>query len=171
MPKNRMKTLSHSLLWLTKNKLLFLPIASLLLAACHDNTVYHSYKTIPTGGWNKSDTLVYALPTSIPAGTYRMTIGIRHQENYSYRDLWLGISQNVKDTLVYTTDTLQLFLADKTGDWNGNGPGGLYQFTQLYAPSFTITQDGGSRNIRIVHIMTDNPLKGISDIGVRLQKP
>ncbi|GAA6340129.1 hypothetical protein I090019C5_13670 [Phocaeicola massiliensis] len=100
-----------------------------------------------------------------------MTIGIRHQESYPYRDLWMNISTNVKDTSTYTTDTLQLFLADKTGNWNGNGPGGLYQFTKLYTPSFTIAQDSASRNIRIVHIMTDNPLKGISDVGIRLEKP
>lgn len=111
------------------------------------------------------------LPTSIPTGTYKMTIGIRHQENYPYRDLWLGISQSAKDTLTYSTDTLQLFLADETGNWNGDGPGGLYQFTRLYTPSFTIAQDSASRSIRIVHIMTDNPLKGISDVGIRLEKP
>lgn len=107
----------------------------LLLAACNSNTVYHSYQSIPTMGWSKGDTLVYTLPTSIPTGTYKMTIGIRHQENYPYRDLWLGISQSAKDTLTYSTDTLQLFLADETGNWNGDGPGGLYQFTRLYTPS------------------------------------
>lgn len=172
MPKQLRTTIpSHKLLWLIKNKIACLPIIYLLLTACHSNTVYHSYNPIPTTGWSKSDTLVYTLPASIPAGTYEMTIGIRHQESYPYRDLWMNISTNVKDTSTYTTDTLQLFLADKTGNWNGNGPGGLYQFTKLYTPSFTIAQDSASRNIRIVHIMTDNPLKGISDVGIRLEKP
>ena len=172
MPKQLRTTIpSHKLLWLIKNKIACLPIIYLLLTACHSNTVYHSYQSIPTTGWSKSDTLVYTLPASIPAGTYEMTIGIRHQESYPYRNLWMNISTNVKDTSTYTTDTLQLFLADKTGNWNGNGPGGLYQFTKLYTPSFTIAQDSASRNIRIVHIMTDNPLKGISDVGIRLEKP
>ena len=160
---------SHKLLYQLKNKLTWLPI--IILAACQNNIIYHSYTPVPLDGWNKSDTLVYTLPASIPAGTYEMTIGIRHQESYPYRDLWMNISTNVKDTSTYTTDTLQLFLADKTGNWNGNGPGGLYQFTKLYTPSFTIAQDSASRNIRIVHIMTDNPLKGISDVGIRLEKP
>ena len=137
MPKQLRTTIpSHKLLWLIKNKIACLPIIYLLLTACHSNTVYHSYQSIPTTGWSKSDTLVYTLPASIPAGTYEMTIGIRHQESYPYRDLWMNISTNVKDTSTYTTDTLQLFLADKTGNWNGNGPGGLYQFTKLYTPSF-----------------------------------
>ena len=96
MPRLRMTNPNRKLLWPTKNKIACLPIVCLLLAACNSNTVYHSYQSIPTMGWSKGDTLVYTLPTSIPTGTYKMTIGIRHQENYPYRDLWLGISQSAK---------------------------------------------------------------------------
>ena len=41
---------------------------------------------VPLDGWNKSDTLVYTLPNSIPAGNYEAEIGIRYQESYPYRD-------------------------------------------------------------------------------------
>ena len=34
-----------------------------------------------------------------------------------------------------------------------------------------IRTEGSARTFRIVHIMTDNPLTGISDIGIRLRKP
>ena len=95
MPKQLRTTIpSHKLLWLIKNKIACLPIIYLLLTACHSNTVYHSYQSIPTTGWSKSDTLVYTLPASIPAGTYEMTIGIRHQESYpsvSYTHLDLPV--------------------------------------------------------------------------------
>lgn len=64
---------------------------------------------VPLDGWNKSDTLVYTLPNSIPAGNYEAEIGIRYQESYPYRDIWLGVSHNTEDTLTYVTDTLQLF--------------------------------------------------------------
>lgn len=168
MPLLRMK--SRKILHLLKNKTACLPVVCLLLAACHGNTVYHSYQSVAVAGWAKGDTLIYTLPENIPAGDYEMEIGIRHRENYPYRDLWLGISQNMKDTLAYSTDSLQLYMADKTGNWCGNGPGGLYQFTQVYTPAFTIAQEGKSRTIRIVHLMTDHQLKGISDVGIRLRR-
>lgn len=160
---------SHNLLHRIKHKWACLPVC-LLLAACHGNTVYHSYRPVATTGWGKGDTLVYTLPASIPPGRYEMEIGIRHQETYPYRDVWIAISQNMQDTLVYTTDTLQLFLADETGNWYGNGPGGLYQFAQSCNSQFIITQESASKHIRIVHIMKDKPLKGISDVGIRLRK-
>ena len=64
--KSRMK--SHKLLYQLKNKLTWLPI--LILAACQNNIIYHSYAPVPLDGWDKSDTLVYTLPNSIPAGKY-----------------------------------------------------------------------------------------------------
>ena len=110
---------SHKLLYQLKNKLTWLPI--LILAACQNNIIYHSYAPVPLDGWDKSDTLVYTLPNSIPAGNYEAEIGIRYQESYPYRDIWLEVSHNTKDTLTYVTDTLQLFLVDEAGNKTGNG--------------------------------------------------
>lgn len=152
-----------------RNRLIWLPV--ILLAACQSNTVYHSYEPIPLTGWAKSDTLVYALPASVPAGNYEVEIGIRYQEGYLYRDIWLGISHNMQDTLNYTTDTLQLFLADEAGNkTGGNSPGGLYQCDLTYKESFLISREGNARTFRLVQIMTDNPLTGVRDIGIRLRK-
>ena len=102
--KSRMK--SHKLLYQLKNKLTWLPI--LILAACQNNIIYHSYAPVPLDGWDKSDTLVYTLPNSIPAGNYEAEIGIRYQESYPYRDIWLEVSHNTKDTLL-TSQTLYNF--------------------------------------------------------------
>ena len=127
-------------------------------------------RPVPLDGWDKSDTLVYTLPNSIPAGNYEAEIGIRYQESYPYRDIWLEVSHNTKDTLTYVTDTLQLFLVDEAGNKTGNGLCGLYQCDLPYKASIPIRTEGSARTFRIVHIMTDNPLTGISDIGIRLRK-
>lgn len=158
----------RSLLLRMRNKLVWLSVLG--LAACQNSTVYHSYLPVPTKGWERGDTLVYALPSSVPAGEYEMAVGIRYLDAYPYRDIWLSISCNMQDTLHYATDTLQLFLADEAGDRVGSGSGGLYQCTLPYKMSFSIRQEGQSRTIRVVQIMKDNPLKGISDVGVRLKK-
>lgn len=143
-------------------------LLALLLPACQSNTIYHSYQPAPLAGWSKSDTLVYTLPENIPTGSYEVEIGIRHRETYSYRNLWLTISQNMQDTLRYRTDTVEINLADETGNWKGDGPGGLYQYTCRYKSSLPIIAEGSARTFRIVQIMKDNPLKNISDVGIRL---
>ena len=44
---------SHKLLYQLKNKLTWLPI--LILAACQNNIIYHSYAPVPLDGWDKSE--------------------------------------------------------------------------------------------------------------------
>ena len=115
--------------------------------------------------------IVTDIPRYFTAGNYEAEIGIRYQESYPYRDIWLEVSHNTKDTLTYVTDTLQLFLVDEAGNKTGNGLCGLYQCDLPYKASIPIRTEGSARTFRIVHIMTDNPLTGISDIGIRLRKP
>ena len=118
--KFRMK--SHKLLYQLKNKLTWLPI--LILAACQNNIIYHSYTPV----------------------------------------------HNTEDTLTYVTDTLQLFLVDEAGNKTGNGLCGLYQCNLPYKAFIPIRTEGSTRTFRIVHIMRDNPLTGISDIVIQLRK-
>ena len=156
---------SHKLLYQLKNKLTWLPI--LILAACQNNIIYHSYAPVPLDGWDKSDTLVYTLPNSIPAGNYEAEIGIRYQESYPYRDIWLEVSHNTKDTLTYVTDTLQLFLVDEAGNKTGNGLCGLYQCDLPYKASIPIRTEGSASNFSFDLIKTHNTKTRYSDIGFR----
>lgn len=167
------------------------------LTACHTDTVYHVYRPVPEEGWSKQDTLVYTLPDSLKPGCYQLEMDVRHTDNYPYRDIWLEMaferrtpqaniptlqeedSLNIPeqeldvpaDSMTWVRDTVHLYLADRQGRWlNGGTIGSLYQF---YAPvgNFCLTNKDGKK-FRIVHIMKDNPLKGIHDIGIRIyQKP
>lgn len=66
---------SHKLLYQLKNKLTWLPI--LILAACQNNIIYHSYAPVPLDGWDKSDTLVYTCPIlSLPEITKQKSVSV-----------------------------------------------------------------------------------------------
>ncbi len=140
-----------------------------LLAACQGNTIYHSYQPVPTEGWAKSDTLVYTLPDSIQAGNYLAEINIRCHESYPYRNLWLAIDYNLQDSLTFTTDTLQLFVANIKGEKAENSPGRLHQYILPYDKLLSISQKSG-RSFYIRQLMADSLLTGVSDAGIHLQK-
>ncbi len=141
----------------------------LALAACQNGTVYHTYQPVPADGWARNDTLVYVLPTSIPTGRYEIEAGIRYKVNYPYQNIWLAVTSTLPDSLSCITDSLQLFLTDEAGNKTGNNPGGLYQYTLPFRSDFFL-REGDSCTFCIVHLMQDNPLKGISDVGIRLRK-
>lgn len=130
----------------------------LLTVSCQDNTIYHSFQPVNATGWNKSDTLCFSLPDSIYSPHYQYEVGIRHKDSYPYRDIWLTINQ----------DTIHLYLADSIGNWKGNGIGEMRQVT--YPIQLNTLQGDSISSFRITHIMQDNPIHGIHDIGIRIKK-
>ena len=138
----------------------FIPIYcfALFLIACHNQTYYHSYQPVCKTGWYKNDTLIFTLKKPIiNHSTHEYKIGIRHKDSYKFRDLWLTINQ----------DTIHLYLADTQGHWLGNGIGEIRQITFPF--TFTPTNDS-IKEIRITHIMQQNPLLNLQDIGISIHE-
>ena len=158
--KKEMKPLHRNNIWL-----LFLTVV-LLATACDKKTVYHSYHAIPTEGWKKSDTLFFDIPVKDSLTQFNLAAEIRNKSNYVYRNLYLVISHNLEDSTVWKTDTLLLILADKEGKWNGTGWGSLFQ-SELPIGTIAI-QHPGNYTLKIIHGMQDEILKGINDIGIKI---
>ena len=122
---------------------LFCLFGACLMAACNENTVYHSYQSLPNEGWGKSDTLSFQCPVtdSIPS-TLRLFAEVRNRSEYPYRNLYLFIHENLLDSTVWRTDTIAV-----------NRP--------LHPGNYTV---------KIVHGMQDEKLTGLNDVGIRIEK-
>ena len=145
---------------------LFIMAMPFFLAGCENNaTVYHQYRTVSPQGWEREDTLSFVLPDStFTEHCYQLEIGLRHTENYAYRDLWIAIIR--PHSVPPACDTLHLELADRKGKWHGEGNSStLYQF---HAPTGKITLSHADTLVQLVHLMASPCLKGITDAGIRL---
>lgn len=151
-----------------RNKIWLLPAVWLMAAACNENTVYHSYQSIPSEGWKKSDTLFFNIAVTDTLQPLQLSAEIRNKSNYSYRNLYLSVSHNLKDSTIWKTDTLQLILADKEGKWKGTGWGSLFQ-SKVSISSVTV-QHPGNYTFKVTHEMQDELLEGINDIGIKIER-
>lgn len=144
----------------------------LVITACQENTVYHSYQPVNNAGWLRNDTFSFFLDSClIPNISYDYLVGIRHKDSYAYQDIWLGITPLLKDSIsVLKTDTLHLYLSDSTGVWKGKGLGELRQFTSEETITLTPADTDTIIGFRLIHLMQDQPLKGIQDAGLCIQK-
>lgn len=144
-----------------------------LLNACYTDTRYHVYQAVSgEEGWDKSDSLAFHLPVGLSSGEYRMEIGLRHTGEYPYRDIWLSVTQLEGDSIPPRTDTLHIYLTDEKGHWVQSGAmGGLYQHVYVSDKPVIFSTDSIERIFRITHLMRQNPLPGISDVGIRLFLP
>jgi gliding motility-associated lipoprotein GldH len=133
-----------------------------LTASCSaPSNDYAEYQNLPEEGWKYGDTLRFrpVHPDSICRG--QLVVGIRHDNSFPFRSLWLETT--LEDGGKRRIDTLEIPLADRFGSWTGRGIGASFQATDTLPGSFL--HRSGTK-IRIRHIMRDDTLVGVSQVGI-----
>lgn len=139
--------------------------SAVVLSACVGNVVYDKYASTMVEGWERSDTLVFGVPSLKSSGRYRQEIGLRINSAYPFTALSLLVERTVEPGHRVSLDTLNCRLYDGKGNTLGNG---VSYFQYDFILSEDDLQQGDSLNVRIHHIMMREILPGISDIGLRL---
>lgn len=152
---------------LLKKSLALLFVTSLCMA-CDKQTVYHTFQSLPSEGWQRKDTLSFLV--TIPDSTtfYNIFVEVRNRNSYPYQNLPLHICYDSPEKQDFKRDTLEIRLADSTGVWLGDGWGGLYQ-SSLRIGVVRIEKAGEYR-FKITHLLSDELLPGINDIGIKLKR-
>jgi len=136
--------------------------------ACDTNRVYEKYYPINKTTWSKDSLVLFNIPVTDTVQNHNLYINVRNDINYNYSNLWLFINieqpggQAIKDTF-------EMVLADPAGKWLGHGFGGLKNRQVLYRNNVYFPHSGDYK-ISIQQGMRDSELKGISDVGLRVEK-
>ena len=155
-----------------KRRLMPVQLAWLLLLlptlSCNSDKTSYQYRQIEGGEWHRDSLLLFATDSLFqPEGPLlEISFEITSNNRYPYRDLWMLVEQNISDTL-FRADTLQLLLADEKGKFLGSSAGGLHQLTLPYT-RVRVDEPIRPFQIRIRHLMADDPLPGIEKAGVKV---
>jgi gliding motility-associated lipoprotein GldH len=147
--------------------LLSLLAALFIFASCHFDQTFSEFRDFPEKGWNRYDTLIFS-PEIKETGKYNLFVDTRNNNKYSYQNVWMFVSCK-QDSVVLYSDTLEIKLADKLGNWLGSGWGSLYELTTPLKNSFILNQ-GKHYTFRIVQGMRDYDLKGMESVGFHIEK-
>jgi len=139
-----------------------------LILSCQKNLVFEQYKTIEHQSWYKDSVLVFNIPVSDTTDNHNFYINIRNDIKYEYSNLWLFISIEQPDGKT-VEDKFEIALADPSGKWLGKGFGGLKTREAIYRRNVFFPMSGDYK-VTIQQGMREDYLKGISDIGVRIEK-
>jgi gliding motility-associated lipoprotein GldH len=152
-------------------KAVFYIIGILLIAgitSCDRKRVFEEYKTLDKNGWNKDSVVVFKVNLDDTIKNHNLYVNIRNKGTYGYSNLWLFLSIGSPDGKM-VTDTVEFTLAEPSGKWKGSGIGDLHDNQILYKKSVWFPQKG-NYSFHIKQGMRDNVLKGIRDIGIRIEK-
>ena len=139
----------------------------LFITGCQRNIIFHLYQTFTSEGWKKNTEIIFSPDTIKETSLCKVSIEFRNKINYPYKDLWLVISQNVENPNHLVSDTLHYSLTDSKGNYKGKGVGDLYELSFPYKTM--LFKKGVKTTFKIKHIMKDNFIYGINDVGIRIE--
>ena len=146
---------------------LCLGLPAALAAGCRRDAAAYQYGNVSVDGWDSGDTVVLCVPPLEQGGVFAMQLGLRTSNTvpYPFRELWLTVKQEWASGQTFA-DTLQCTLATPAGDASGKGVA-LNQYE--FALPMRQLAKGDSARICINHIMRQDLLPGITDVGIRLE--
>ena len=156
-PKRRGGRIMHAAAWM----------AVLVLASCEPNRIFEQNQSVGKE-WAWDDARRFEVDIRDTVSLYHLFVNVRHTERYGYANCWLLIN-----TIGPAGDTLrsriEIKLAEPDGTWLGECNTSMCMQRELIGADQRFPLKG--RYIfELEQDMRQNPLPGITDVGIRLEK-
>lgn len=140
----------------------------LLFSACSESSEPVEMKDLD-GNWNKKVEQKFSLNISDAQAPKNIIFVVRNNNDYPYSNLRL-ITKISSGKNIIETDTLNYVLAKPNGEWLGSGFGDTKEILFQYKLNYRFPKSG-EYSLGIIQAMRTDNLKGIEDIGVKLETP
>lgn len=146
-------------------------VCFMLLASCFqgctDSAVLDTNKEITARNWSYAQ--VVRIPVTIvnPDQLYNLYMNLRHTADYKYSNIFVLIHQG-GPAMKKITERREFKLAYPDGEWLGSGSGTFYSYQLLFRSNYKFPS-AGTYVFEFEQNMRDNPLREISDVGIRVE--
>jgi gliding motility-associated lipoprotein GldH len=143
----------------------------LLLSGCDTIDLYEQAATIKGHSWKSSQKPSFRFAIKDTTVPYQLYVILRHSARYHYNNLWINLHTQAPDG---TSNTAQYELPLASGErgWLGTGMDDIYEHRIALTPlnqEFRF-QKAGTYTFTLEHIMRENPLEQVYNIGLRVEK-
>lgn len=151
-----------------KKTLQLISLACLLfvLSSCNFNTVVDTNQSVEDNQWLYANVAKADFEISDVSKPYQVSFKLRINTEYRYANLY--VLATLKDAKTRKKTRYQFKLAKEDGAWLGKGSGDLYTYSFPLLKNHHFA-DTGKYTIEVEQNMRDNPLVGISDIGIEVK--
>jgi gliding motility-associated lipoprotein GldH len=151
---------------------LFYVIGALVLATtgCSDpKRVMDENTSINNQNWIYGNKIKFDVEIKDAALLYNLYLNVRVTANYRYSNMFVLVYQNGGPVQKATSTRYELKLASATGEWLGKGSGSMYSYQVPFKQQYRFPA-AGKYHFEIEQNMRDNPLRSVSDVGLRVEK-
>lgn len=125
--------------------------------------------SFPEDLWYQDSVVTVDVNVTDTQAVYRVSFKIRHNSQYPYSNLYLFREVRSERQTEYQ-DTVDIRLANEAGAWNGSGVGALKTLELPYRQAGLRFPKPGTYRFRFQHGMRDEPLVGIRDLALTIEK-
>ncbi|MDR0814780.1 MAG: gliding motility lipoprotein GldH [Bacteroidales bacterium] len=139
-----------------------------VLVACDRQKIYEDGFRVPETGWKQSEMAIFEVNVTDTASLCNVYINVRNTNRYKWMELWLFVNVHTPSG-VLQRDTVKIGIADERGKWLGNGLGSKFDNSLLWQRNVRFPETG-VYTFEYEQGMRDEPLLGVDDIGLRIEK-
>lgn len=151
---------------MNRSKILLLFVAVLVaFSGCDTNNIADTNQTMPSRNWSYANKVKVVVDIKDSNKLFNIYFKLRHTADYRYANIFVLF--NVKSTQKRRNRRYEFKLAQADGQWNGSGSGNLYTYTFPLLTNFKFPTPG-KYELELEQNMRDNPLKEISDVGIKV---
>jgi gliding motility-associated lipoprotein GldH len=139
-----------------------------LFGSCDPKRVFEKNENIVNNNWDQNSPVVFLVNVSDTSQAYNVYVNVRNAGSYGFSNLFLFINTRFPQGQI-ERDTLECTLASPDGKWLGEGIGDIWDNRILFMKDVHFPQSGEYR-FELIQAMRINPLPGIMDAGIRIEK-
>ncbi|PKQ62902.1 hypothetical protein BZG02_11405 [Labilibaculum filiforme] len=139
-----------------------------IVLSCDSKRVYEQYESIPDFEWSQENTLRFEVEITDTIHAHNIFVNLRNSGDYAYSNLWVFVKSISPDKEV-EEKKVEIALADETGAWYGSGFGDIFDL-QVPFKKNVVFPKSGKYVFKIKQGMYDPKLKGIVNVGIRIEK-
>ncbi len=133
---------------------------------CTDSAILDTNQEVPARNWTYAQVIRIPVTIKNPDQLYNLYMNLRHTADYKYSNIFVLIHQG-GPAMKRTTERKEFKLAYPDGEWLGSGSGNFYSYQLLFRGNYKFPS-AGTYIFEFEQNMRDNPLREISDVGIRV---
>ncbi|RYD77144.1 MAG: gliding motility lipoprotein GldH [Sphingobacteriales bacterium] len=136
------------------------------MSSCNFNAVVDTNQSVEDNQWLYANAAKAEFEITDVTKPYQVNFKLRINTEYRYSNLF--VLATFKDAKGRKRTRYQFKLAKADGQWLGKGSGDLYTYVFPLLKNHRFA-DTGKYSVEIEQNMRDNPLVGISDVGIEVR--
>lgn len=147
---------------------LFVGVCTLVLNSCNQNVIVDNNNPLQNETWSYEQQQDFIVPIEDTTIQYNIYINIRHSFHFEWRNLWVEIKTQFPSGKKLSK-RVNLALSEADGKWFGDCSSDDC-FIQIPIQENALFPEKGNYTFSIAQDMRINPLRNISNVGLKVEK-